>query len=1011
MLFIQGCVFGQYTYFFNRYAVSDGLNTNKVNCVWQDDKGFLWIGTEVGIQRFDGGKFVTFFGNRSDRMLPHLGVEQILGAENGKLWLVQGSQIGLFDPFTFQYDGIPIRTRDALPPRNEVKLFKDSRGEVFLCASKYGLLRYDRAKKIFTDTDVSVRVPRDWGVNGLFEDPGTGEYFVFGDKGLALFDSGTGELFYEGNNPQHIPFFDPGTLPNATGFQKARDGTWWATYWDFDRTEQGSVVLHYDPGQGKMVSDTLGSRSGVDYAFLEQLLETRNGQLWIGGDNSLLTYESDLDGFRQQIKAMPSESDIRASDIRHLFEDREGNIWSSTENGLYVVNPDLRDVYNLMVIDGLKRESAVNALLETQDKENWIGTWGNGLLFYDARFERINGNPYTEISKADFESYGKVWDLCQHSTSGRIWAASQGGTLAVFDPDTKKALHWLRPPAFKGSTVRQVKEDKNGDLWFGTQGGHLVKRKSNDSVSNASFKLLHNFNTIINRLYFDRQGRLWVGTHKQGVYVIEPDSGTILSHFDEEFSDRFSVPDNSITDIQQYNDSIFFLGSETLNILNIRTRKVRRVTAYEGLNGSKVSQMMIDNGGVLWMITNNGLGSYNYENDMIGSYNNLHGIMYGERTNAAKCRMHNGEIWFGGGDVVFGFAPETLKQTEIPPNVTLTDLKLFNRFIPLDSVLAQKRIRFEHHQNSFTFYFSALNFNQRHKLQYYYRIPGINREWARAERDLAANYTTLPPGKYTFEVKSRNLQGLESPSVTAVHFAILPPFYGTWWFIALLSLILLSLAYLIYRLRVNRLLAVERLRHKVARDLHDDMGSTLSTINILSAMAKSKMAGDSVASSNYLTKIAENSQRMMEAMDDIVWSIKPNNDSMQRVVARMREYATGMLEAKDIGFEFKVDECINTLKLDMEARRDLFLIFKEAINNTAKYSRCATVIADIHCEGKGLYMGIRDNGAGFDVEHADTGNGLENMRKRAQTLRGQLHIGSSPEKGTEITLRMPLKKK
>ncbi len=393
---------------------------------------------------------------------------------------------------------------------------------------------------------------------------------------------------------------------------------------------------------------------------------------------------------------------------------------------------------------------------------------------------------------------------------------------------------------------------------------------------------------------------------------------------------------------------------------------------------------------------------------MIISYNNLHGIMYGERTNATKWGMHNCEIWFGCDDVVFGFAPEALKHNEKPPSVTLTDFKLFNRFIPLDSLLAQKEIRLEHFQNSFTFYFSALNFNQRHKLQYYYRISGINKDWARSERELAANYTTVPPGSYTFEVKARNLQGLESETVTAVNFRILPPFYATWWFVSLLAVVLLGLAYLIYRLRVNRLLAVEKLRNKVARDLHDDMGSTLNTINILSSMAKSKMVSDTVTSSDYLTKITDNSQRMMEAMDDIVWSIKPDNDSIQRVLARMREYATGVLEGKDIRFGFQVAEHINALKLDMEARRDIFLIFKEAINNTAKYSHGDAVKVHIHCDGKRLHMIIKDYGKGFDVRQADTGNGLDNIQKRAQALRGQLKIDSSPQNGTEITLDMPM---
>ena len=250
---------------------------------------------------------------------------------------------------------------------------------------------------------------------------------------------------------------------------------------------------------------------------------------------------------------------------------------------------------------------------------------------------------------------------------------------------------------------------------------------------------------------------------------------------------------------------------------------------------------------------------------------------------------------------------------------------------------------------------------------------------------------------------------MEPDEITSIDFRIRPPFYRSWWFIALVLITGTGIAYLIYRLKVNRILAVENLRNKVARDLHDDMGSTLSTINILSSMAKSKMNSDTVTSSNYLSKITDNSQRMMEAMDDIVWSIKPDNDNMHRVIARMREYATGILEAKNIEFEFQVEDKINDLKPDMEARRDLFLIFKEAINNIAKYSLAKRAEVQITYRDKWLQMQIMDNGIGFELEKVDNGNGLDNMVKRASKMGGKLKIDSKPDLGTEICLTVPVR--
>jgi signal transduction histidine kinase len=236
----------------------------------------------------------------------------------------------------------------------------------------------------------------------------------------------------------------------------------------------------------------------------------------------------------------------------------------------------------------------------------------------------------------------------------------------------------------------------------------------------------------------------------------------------------------------------------------------------------------------------------------------------------------------------------------------------------------------------------------------------------------------------------------------------MPPFWRTGWFLSVMLMLLAAIIYFMHSLRVKRLLAVENIRTKVARDLHDDMGSTLSTINILSAMAKSKLNSDAAKTGEYISKIGESSQRMMEAMDDIVWSIKPSNDSMQRVSARMREFATSVLEAKDIEFAFVAKEEVFDVKLGMEERRDFFLVFKEAVNNAAKYSRAQHVAICLSVENRRLVLDVKDDGIGFDVKHAVNGNGLGNMQKRAASLRAKLFIQSTPGTGTEVKLTVPV---
>jgi nitrate/nitrite-specific signal transduction histidine kinase len=318
------------------------------------------------------------------------------------------------------------------------------------------------------------------------------------------------------------------------------------------------------------------------------------------------------------------------------------------------------------------------------------------------------------------------------------------------------------------------------------------------------------------------------------------------------------------------------------------------------------------------------------------------------------------------------------------------------------------KVRLGYTENSITIEFAALSFLQRDKIVYYYKLKGLNKEWIRTDRQLSANYTLLPPGEYTFMVMCENADGVESKNITQLVIYITPPFWRTWWFMTLVAIAIAAIIYVIHRLRVNRLLAMEKVRTRIARDLHDDMGSTLSTINILSTMAKMKVHKDTDKTEEYLEKIGDNSSRMMEAMDDIVWSINPMNDNMQKITARMREFATGVLEAKNMDFTFRVDQQVQELKLDMEGRRDLFLLFKEAVNNLAKYSQCSKAAIDISVHKNKLLMTISDNGIGFDVNNSDGGNGLINMQKRAQSMKGRLSIESKKQVGTEVKLEVPL---
>jgi signal transduction histidine kinase len=303
--------------------------------------------------------------------------------------------------------------------------------------------------------------------------------------------------------------------------------------------------------------------------------------------------------------------------------------------------------------------------------------------------------------------------------------------------------------------------------------------------------------------------------------------------------------------------------------------------------------------------------------------------------------------------------------------------------------------------------FASIDFRNRDKFIYYYKVDGLHKDWIKAE-SMDIVFTALDPGRYTLHIKAENLEGQVSRHETILKFRIDPPFWRSWWFLLLLGAAITAIARYIYLLRLRRRRERSLIRNRIARDLHDDMGSTLSTINILSSMAKSRLHSDIAKTGEYISKISDNSQRMMEAMDDIVWAIKPDNDSMQKIVARMREFSTSVLEAKEIELRFHSAEAVNNIRLDMEQRRDLFLFFKEAVNNVAKYSHAEHAVIRLALHQHRLILIVEDDGVGFNVDEADNGNGMGNMRKRADALRGRFQVQSKPGEGSKVTLNIPV---
>jgi signal transduction histidine kinase/streptogramin lyase len=686
-----------------------------------------------------------------------------------------------------------------------------------------------------------------------------------------------------------------------------------------------------------------------------------------------------------------------------LYEDMDGVLWIATDQGLYYTSEYSTDITNIY-LSNLPGYYSVTDIIELQNGHYWLSTWGKGIITLDKNFTPYPSPLYKNMPSMDANAasgYRLTWSMCQQKSTQKIFIGCQSGQLMIYNPATGRT-DYQRPEIFDNRTVRYITEDHQNNLWFGTQAGRIVK------YDGTGYKLVLDLGqgAIIYKILIDKQGWAWVATHDKGVYAINTVTDQVEQHYtmDEGIGQLFA---NTCSDLEQLNDSIIYASTEALNIINKKTGVVQQVTWREGLPSNSIKRLRLDRNGYLWIITHKGLSRYDHKRKRFTSYGSKDGILMGEITDKADYICSEGYIMFAGVNSLLFFKPDVFRRSTPPPDVTLTDFLLGSEYQLLDSLQRLPEIRLKPDQNNFTISFACLDFKNRDKFIYYYKMNGLHKEWIRADR-LSVPFTALAPGHYIFQVKAESLDGLVSKNISSLHVFIKPPFWRTKWFIATLLLIVALVAYSMHRLRLNRFFAVEKIRNRVARDLHDDMGSTLSTINILSSMAKAKLNTDTIKTGEYINKISDNSQRMMEAMDDIVWAIKPANDTMQKVVARMREFATNVFEAKEIDLEFKAAEEVNEAKINMEGRRDFFLIFKEAVNNAAKYSKCSKAIVHVYVENRKLILLVKDNGVGFDAKAADGGNGIGNMQKRTDALNGKLQLTSKEGEGTEVRLTVPL---
>ncbi|HXG00342.1 MAG TPA: triple tyrosine motif-containing protein, partial [Bacteroidota bacterium] len=491
-------------------------------------------------------------------------------------------------------------------------------------------------------------------------------------------------------------------------------------------------------------------------------------------------------------------------------------------------------------------------------------------------------------------------------------------------------------------------------------------------------------------VFEDSKKRLWVGTFGGGLGLFNRASQTFVRYQQRE-GDTASLGSNLVYAITEDAQGYLWVGTFAggLNRFDPTTGTFQRYTQRDGLPNNFVKVALTDHNGLLWISSDRGISRYDPKAHTFTNYTTTDGLHGNVFLSGAYCKTRDGMFIFGGMSGATAFYPDSVRTISIPPPVAITSFLVYDQPYPLEQpAYAARSVALSHDQNFLAFEFSALDFTASSRNRYRYKLEGLDTGWVEAGTQRLARYTHLPPGAYTFRVIGSNKDGVWNVTGASLAITIAPPFWGTWWFrlTALAAVIAVGIG--LYNYRVNRLLEIERLRVRIASDLHDDIGSSLTKISLQSELIQEGIEPSEIPT--YLKNIATMSRDLVTAMSDIVWSIDARNDTIENLIEKMKSFGGGTLSAKDIRFQLAYSGLDLKKKIPVDVRENLYLIFKEAINNIAKHSAASNVNVSLRNDADGFRMFIVDDGIGWEGTRKPTGHGTRNMKMRAERLGGSI---------------------
>ena len=1040
-----------------------GLPHGSVTSIAQTPDGYLWVGTVYGgLARFDGVRFVTFHPGNTPQMAC-MEVQRLLVDPEGTLWvgMVDGNLLshrgGKFvlergdshTPQSWLGEVVAVRTNELMissrfgwlfraireggsnrwqtiqPPeaRLDPAMSEDREGVIWYLRQG-GQLGQIRGGQFLLPSEVPGL--QDQLVTSLARDS-SGHIWVGTPRELAVWEGGRFVNMCPTNEPgpviiEQIAVNDRGEIwvRTAKGFRKWSDHRW---------------IVVAEPL-------TIGQRTGLQSL---ELYPDATGGVWLARYGEGLWH---LDA-RGHLARIGREQGLPSDLIEAFFQDREGNVWVGLSGGgLAFVR---KRTFQVLWPRAGASDGAVCAVAEDVDGAIWLGTFGNRAI-------RCRGDEATELALPVEQAVGNATTVCPDA-QGRVWIGSVQNGVWLWESN---ALRRPFPSKAVGTVARAILADHAGRIWIGNEfglycweKGELRKFREADGFEQA-FPL---------SLAEDASGDVWAGTAKGELRRWR--NGRFTSYFPPGFknsratnqTDRAGQPGpaglGALTGATQFwalyadPDGVIWIGTVGAGLLRFKDGKFTRINTYHGLPNEHVSQITEDETGQLWLGTRGGItrvAKAALEQFERGEIEVVPFITYGRSDGlpTIECsggyqpgcwRGKDGRLWFSTLKGAVWTYPRNLPSNPKAPPVAIEGLWVDNELHYAPEVLPgmaatpatvvcppdtpHLRLRIPAGRHSFELKFTALSFTAPDKVRFKWQLAGGPQALSGGGVERSVRYGYLPPGEYEFRIQACNNDGVWNETGAALAFTVRPYLWETWWFRIMAPAVFFgSVGALVLRAirrrqrlqleRIEQQRALERERARIAQDLHDDLGASLTQIRFVGSLAgRPNTPAEEVR--KHIEQIRAGARNMVIALDEIVWAVNPKNDSLRALVSYLCHYTEEFLQPTGIRCRLDVPDELPERSLASDVRHHLFLAFKEALNNVASHSAATEAQIQLTLPTRGMDIIIRDNGRGFDpaAVAAPGGDGLQNMRRRLEAAGGQCEVRSAPGLGATVSFHLP----